>query len=468
MTNNKGFVSIVGAGPGDLELITCKGLKCIEEADVILYDRLANPRLLREAKDECEFIYCGKLPSNHVMRQEMINAKLVELAKQGKYVVRLKGGDPSVFGRVGEEAEELVKNNIPYEWIPGITSSIAAAAYAGIPVTHRKYSNSFTMRTGHDCALNEGKEGAHQQVGDTIAYYMSVKNIGANCEKLIAQGKSKHTKVAMIQWGTLGKQKVIEGTLETMAQIAREHEIENPAMTIIGDVVSLRESLSWFETKPFYGKHILIARSQTGNFELERHFSDQGAEAYSFPLLKRKKKQLTDAEIKQILNSQSLMFASPESAELFLEQLLIEGIDIRDLPRKIVCRSNQTKKLLAAKGLVAEKGVEEAEMVVIAPYGYETKNGDANIFHTHEMVIDERFREINERMLTEYKWDTVIFPNKAAIDLFIKENVYTENELSFAYIGESVKEYALKKGFTTIDQKVQDELEREKWGKTNV
>ena len=141
---------MLGQRLGDLELITQKGLRYDQEADVILYDRLANPRLLREAKDACEFIYCGKLPNKHMMRQEMINEQLVKLAKQGKYVVRLKGGDPSVFGRVGEEAEELVKSGISYEWIPGITSSIAAAAYAGIPVTHRKYSNSFTMRTGSD------------------------------------------------------------------------------------------------------------------------------------------------------------------------------------------------------------------------------------------------------------------------------------------------------------------------------
>lgn len=469
MTNEKGFVSIVGAGPGDLELITQKGLRCIREADVILYDRLANPRLLRQAKDACEFIYCGKLPNKHIMRQELINEQLVKLAKQGKYVVRLKGGDPSVFGRVGEEAEELVKSGIPYEWIPGITSSIAAAAYAGIPVTHRKYSNSFTMRTGHDCAINEGSDCVGQQLGDTIAYYMSVKNIEANCAKLIAQGKSKNTKVAMIQWGTLGKQKVIEGTLETIPRIIRENEIENPAMMIVGDVVSLRESLAWFEKKPFYGKHLLIAQSGPSNFDLEQHFSRNGAEAYSYPIYKKKKHRLTEWQLSQLLNSKCLMFASPESAELLLEQLLIEGIDIRDLPRKIICRSNKTVKLLAKKGIIAEKVMkEESEMLIVAPYGYQAKNKEATIMYTHENIIDERFKEVNERMFSENKWGTVIFPNKAAVDVCIEENIDSLKELAFAYIGESVREYAVKKGFTKIDREVQAELERQKWGRTNV
>ena len=425
MENKQGFVSFVGAGPGDIGLITKKGAESIGKADIILYDRLVNPRLLRYAKETCEFVYCGKLPQRHTLRQEKINALLVQYAEQGKYVVRLKGGDPAVFGRVGEEAEALTKHHLPYEIIPGITASIAAATYAGIPVTHRDYSNSLTLRTGHYCANNEGNSATGQQIGETIAYYMGVKNLPNNCRKLIEQGKSSDTKVALIQWATLGKQKVVEGTLATIATIIQNEKIENPAMMIVGDVVSLRDSLAWFEKKRFFGKRIIIAKSSVGDYQLENHFTSHGAEAYSFPTMKKTNARFTDDELMKIIQSERLIIQTPDSVGILLDQVMEAGYDIRDLPRNIQCRSDKTLKELASKGLIAKKVIDsDLQTVIVGAKGSEYQLPElesCSVYFSHEVSIDQRFNEINQRVLSEDKWETVIFPNKASVDTYMAE-----------------------------------------------
>jgi uroporphyrin-III C-methyltransferase len=244
-----GKVYLVGAGPGDAELITVKGLRCIQEADVILYDRLINNELLSYAKPEADLIYCGKLPNYHTMKQETINAFLIKLAKKGKTVVRLKGGDPFVFGRGGEEAEALAKHNIEFEIVPGITSGIAAAAYAGIPVTHRDFSSSVAFITGHkQKGSNEDVKWESLAKGiDTLAIYMGINNLPYIREQLLKHGKAPTTPAAVIQWGTLAEQKTVTATLETIVEVVKRHQIENPSMIIIGEVVSLRPKIQWFE-----------------------------------------------------------------------------------------------------------------------------------------------------------------------------------------------------------------------------
>lgn len=219
-----GIVYFVGAGPGDPGLLTIKGKQALEEADVILYDRLANPKLLEFASPDCEFIYCGKLPDRHFMKQRDINALLVEKASKGLTVVRLKGGDPSVFGRVGEEADALHEHGIRYEMVPGITSGIAAPLYAGIPVTHRDFASSFAMITAHDKSLkgtpNLDWEGLARSV-QTLVFYMGVKNLSYICQQLIAYGKSPSVPVIVIQWGTWGRQRSVKGSLENIQQKCR-------------------------------------------------------------------------------------------------------------------------------------------------------------------------------------------------------------------------------------------------------
>ncbi|PAQ15485.1 uroporphyrinogen-III C-methyltransferase [Bacillaceae bacterium SAOS 7] len=244
-----GKVWLVGAGPGDPDLITVKGLRALQEADVILYDRLINEELLQEAKEGAELIFCGKRPNHHHLQQETINHLLVLHAKKGKKVTRLKGGDPFVFGRGGEEAEFLAKHHIPFEVVPGITSGIAASTYAGIPVTHRDHSASFAIVTGHrqEGEQEELKWSALAKGVDTLAIYMGVKNLPYIQEQLLSNGKSTDTPAALIHWGTTAIQRTVTGTLGTIDEVAKQAAMTNPSMIIIGDVVKLREKIQWFQ-----------------------------------------------------------------------------------------------------------------------------------------------------------------------------------------------------------------------------
>ncbi|PLR94870.1 uroporphyrinogen-III C-methyltransferase [Bacillus sp. T33-2] len=244
-----GKVYLVGAGPGDPDLITVKGLRCLQQADVILYDRLVNPELLEHARQGAQLVYCGKLPHYHTMKQETINHFLVKYAKKGLNVVRLKGGDPFVFGRGGEEAEECAKHDVPFEIVPGITAGIAASAYAGIPVTHRTLSKSFAFITGHQAGDVEAEhQWAHlAKAVDTICVYMGVSHLPGITKKLIQHDKSPDTPIALVHWGTLSDQKTVIGTLETIEARVRQANIANPSMIVIGEVVLLHHKLNWFD-----------------------------------------------------------------------------------------------------------------------------------------------------------------------------------------------------------------------------
>ena len=321
----KGKVFLVGAGPGDIGLITVKGLEAIKKADVILYDRLANPKLLDFAPPHCEFIYGGKLPFKHTLRQEKINELLVEKAKEGKQVVRLKGGDPGVFGRVGEEAEELAKEEIPFEMIPGITSGIAAPLYAGIPVTHREFGETFAVVTAH----NKSKDGkpildwkSLANGIDTIAFYMGVANLPYICENLIENGKSKDTPVALIQWGTFGRQKTLEGTLSTIADLVVANGFSNPAITLVGEIVSLRKKIQWFEKKPLFGKQILLARTGIYPSGLAQALTEQGADVIEFPKWKSEEVPVDYSVLNNLSNYEDILFTSAESVEDFFQILV--------------------------------------------------------------------------------------------------------------------------------------------------
>jgi len=255
-----GKVYIVGAGPGSVDLITVKGLKCIQQADVILYDRLVNKELLEFAKPNAELIFVGKLPKLHGVIQDRIHSLLVQHAREGKVVTRLKGGDPFVFGRGAEEAEVLVEAGIPFEIVPGITSGVAAPAYAGIPVTHRDLGSSFALVTGH---MREGKDDSINWKGlaesvDTLAVYMGVGNLPYITEQLMKYKRNPNTPVALIHWGTTEHQKTITGTLETIVDIAKNEEIQNPSMILVGEVVKMREKIAWFEKEQEALQKVLV------------------------------------------------------------------------------------------------------------------------------------------------------------------------------------------------------------------
>ncbi|MFB3161675.1 uroporphyrinogen-III C-methyltransferase [Neobacillus sp. 179-J 1A1 HS] len=246
-----GKAYIVGAGPGDPELITVKALRCIQNADVILYDRLVNPELLKEVKRNCHLIYCGKQPNYHTLQQETINHLLVKYTKQGKTVVRLKGGDPFVFGRGAEEVEALLAKGLQVEVVPGITAGIAAPAYAGIPITHRELGSSFAVVTGHK---PKGKPTdinwkSLATAVDTLAIYMGITNLSYICEELMKHGKNENTPVAIIQQGTTLAQRTVTGTLSSIVSVVEKEGIQNPAMVIVGEVVTFRDKISLLEAE---------------------------------------------------------------------------------------------------------------------------------------------------------------------------------------------------------------------------
>lgn len=245
----KGKVYLTGAGPGDPKLITLKGLESIQQADVLIYDRLVSPRLLEHAPSHAELIFVGKTSGNHALKQEEINQLLVEKALQGKTVTRLKGGDPFVFGRGGEEALCLTLYGIPFEIIPGITSAIAAPAYAGIPVTHRREASSFTVITGHECPAKAESsiDWKHAASSDTLVVLMGASNLPQIVENLIRFGKPPATPIALIRWGTCTEQETLVGTLEDIVRKQQKARFASPITIVIGNVVKLRENLAWFE-----------------------------------------------------------------------------------------------------------------------------------------------------------------------------------------------------------------------------
>ena len=259
------MVYLVGAGPGDPGLITAKGLALLRRAQVVVYDQLASPELLKEAPAEAELIYVGKKAGAHAVPQEGINDLLVAKARAGLTVVRLKGGDPFVFGRGGEEAEELAAAGIPFEIVPGVTAAVAVPAYAGIPVTHRRYTTLVTFITGHEDPTKEASTIPWEALGQnpgTLVFLMGVKNLPEICRRLVEEGRDPETPAAVIESGTTLAQRTVTGTLADIAQAAREADIKPPAILVVGGVVELAETLKWWETRPLWGKTVVVTRSR--------------------------------------------------------------------------------------------------------------------------------------------------------------------------------------------------------------
>ncbi|MBQ4421894.1 MAG: uroporphyrinogen-III C-methyltransferase, partial [Schwartzia sp.] len=287
-----GMVFLVGAGPGDYRLITLKAIECLKKADVVVYDRLADDRILRWAKNDAEMIYVGKASANHTMKQGDINQLLADKAKEGKCVVRLKGGDPFVFGRGGEEALLLQENGVPFEIVPGVTSAISVPAYAGIPVTHRAVATSFAVITGHEDPTKGGSNMRWDKLStgvDTLVFLMGVANLGAITEKLIANGRPATTPAAVIRWGTKPEQETLLTTVGTAAADVQKAGLKPPAIFVVGDVVNLRQKLSWFdnkEMKPLFGKTVLVTRSRSQASRLSMGLEALGARVVELPAIR--------------------------------------------------------------------------------------------------------------------------------------------------------------------------------------
>jgi len=334
---NKGKVYIIGIGPGDYKLITLKALECISKADVIVYDRLVNSRILSYAKEDAELIYVGKLPDCHAVPQEGINEILVNKALEGKTVARVKGGDPFVFGRGGEECESLAESGIQFEVVPGVTSSIAVPAYAGIPVTHRDFCSSLHIITGHERPDKDGSLIDYEiiaRLSGTLVFLMGVKNLPEISSNLIKHGKDRTTPAAVIEKGTTNAQRVVAGTLGDIAVKAAKAGVKSPAVTVIGKVVNLREKLSWFKSGPLAGKKVIVTRAREQASVLVEKIEQLGAEAVEFPVIKivePESYEPFDAILGSINSFKWIVFTSVNGVDCFFNRMKIKGVDIRSL-----------------------------------------------------------------------------------------------------------------------------------------
>ncbi len=337
MSDKKGKVFLIGAGPGDPGLLTVKGADVIKNADVIIYDYLASPELLALAGKHAEIIYVGKKGGDHTMAQEDINMLIVEKAKKGLTVARLKGGDPFIFGRGGEEAQVLEKHKISFEIVPGVTSAIAAPAYAGIPLTHRDYTSTLAFVTGHENpAKPQSKiDWAFLAKGmGTIVFLMGVKNLAHIAKNLAKHGMAPSTPVALVRWGTTPSQVTITGTLENIVARVKKAGLKAPAIIVVGKVVNLRNRLKWFENRPLFGKRIVVTRAREQASGLVARLSGLGAFCLECPTIKIVPPDdftPLDNAIKELSSYEWIIFTSVNGVKFFFERLFEKGLDARAL-----------------------------------------------------------------------------------------------------------------------------------------
>ncbi len=356
-----GKVYLVGAGPGDPGLISRKGLECLSRADVVVYDHLLDAQLLDAAPAQAEKIYVGKTGAQHAKEQDEINRLLVEKGKEGKTVVRLKGGDPFVLGRGGEEAEALKDEGIPFEVVPGITSAVAVPAYAGIPVTHRQLASSFAVVTGHedptkpDSSINWAKLAT---AVDTLIFLMGMQNLPVIAARLIEHGRPPETPVAVIKDGTRPAQRTVSGTLQDIAAKVKKSHLGPPAVVVVGEVVKLRERLRWFDNRPLFGKRVLVTRSRSQASSLSRLLSERGAQPVELPAIDIQPVADTsklDKAISNLLDYNWLVFTSVNGVEAFFQRLHALKRDARALSQvKIGAIGSATALALEARGISAD------------------------------------------------------------------------------------------------------------------
>ncbi len=337
MPKEAGRVALVGAGPGDAGLLTLKGKEWLERADVVVYDHLANWNLLRFAPGGAERIYAGKAAGQATLTQEAINALLIEKARQGKTVVRLKGGDPFIFGRGGEEAQALNEAGVAFVVVPGISSPIGVSAYAGIPLTHRNYSSSVSIITATYDASHDGLRIDWEKIASrsgTLVFLMGARKLPEIVANLTRFGKDPGTPVAVVQWGTTSRQKTWTGTLETIVDIAMREKIAPPALTIIGEVVNLRPLIQWCERMPLFGKTIVVTRAEDQSASFIQALEDKGAEPFCFPVIRTVPPEdwaPLDRALGHLASYHGLIFTSVNGVRFFMQRLIETGGDIREL-----------------------------------------------------------------------------------------------------------------------------------------
>ncbi|KJR97727.1 MAG: HemD protein [Desulfobulbaceae bacterium BRH_c16a] len=336
--NKIGKVYLVGAGPGDPSLITVRGKSLLERAEVVVYDYLAGKKLLKHAPADALLVYVGKKGGvQHAHTQEEINQMLVDHALAGKMVVRLKGGDPFIFGRGGEELQKLHAAGIPFEVVPGVTSATAAATYAGIPITHRDYTASVAFLTGHEDPTKESSNIDWSKIATgvgTLVIYMGIKNLPIIVENLVKNGRDPKTPVAVVRWASTPEQRSVVGTLETIAQVVKDADIRPPSLIVVGEVVKLRDTIDWYEKRPLFGKKIIVTRTREQASELVAGLEEYGANCFEYSTINIKpvdSYEILDGELERLNEYHWILFTSLNGVKYFFERLYSKGMDARDL-----------------------------------------------------------------------------------------------------------------------------------------
>lgn len=474
------MVYLIGAGPGDIGLITVKGLECIRKADVVIYDQLANERFLDEAPETAEKIYVGKKAGCHALPQDKINELIAEKAKLNKIVVRLKGGDPYVFGRGGEEAIHLLEENIPFEVVPGISSSISAPAYAGIPVTHRAIATSFHVITGHEDPTKEEESVDYEalaRVSGTLIFLMGFGNLEKICSELIKFGKPPETPAAVVYKGTSPEQKVVSGNLNNIVE--KSTHLSPPSIIVVGEVVNLRDQLNWFEKKPLFGRKILVTRSRHQASTLVNKIQELGGSTVEFPTIEIKPNSNTEQLISMYESLKKynwLIFTSVNSVEIFFENLKKYNFDIRDIGTASICAIGKVTQEAIEKRLlkvdvtppdyIAEALIEclkdkitKGDKVLIPradvareilPEQLKEFRAEVDVVPLYETIIPTNSRENLIKRLK--KVDTITFTSSSTVSNFLeilgKDHLNLLENKRIASIGSITTETALKAGLS--------------------
>ena len=400
----RGMVYLVGAGPGAPELLTLAGARALRHADVVIYDYLANPRLLDHAPPAAARILVGKHGGGARTEQSVINELLVDHARAGRVVVRLKGGDPFVFGRGGEEAEALVAAGIPFEIVPGVSSAVAVPAYAGIPLTHRDLASSFTVLTGYEYP-DKPEMAVHwdavAQRGNTLVLLMATRQLRVNMERLLAHGLAPDTPAAVIRWGTVGEQQTLTGTVATIADQAEACDLHPPALAVVGQVVRLRETLSWFERKPLFGRRLVVTRPRAQAAGFVEALTDLGADVLPCPTIEIVPPASwapIDAAIDRLETYDWLVLTSVNGVAMFFDRLRARRRDVRALHRaRVAAVGSETAAAIAARGLQVDVVPEEFRAEAVAEAMIATGLGGARVLLPRAAVA----REILPIMLRE-------------------------------------------------------------------
>jgi uroporphyrinogen III methyltransferase / synthase len=413
-------IYLVGSGPGDPGLFTIKGVRCMQEADAVVYDRLAPGALLDYARPEAERIYVGKMPGDPTRSQEEINELLIEKGRDGMTVVRLKGGDPYIFGRGGEEALALKEAGLPFEVVPGVTSGVAAPAYAGIPVTHRNVATSVAFVTGHEDPTKGTQDVDWEKLSngaDTLVLYMGVGRLEEISKGLIEAGRDPDTPVACVRWGTVPEQRTITGTLQGIADRVTEAGLKPPAIIVIGDVVALREEgLDWYERRPLFGRRVVVTRARAQAGELSRDLEGLGAEVHEFPTIEIGPPDdfgPLDAAIRDLDSFGLIVFTSVNGVEAFFGRLQYHGLDLRAVPRaaKVAAIGPATAERIQGAGLRVDVVPEEyrAEALIEA-LGEHPLAGERVLIPRAKVareILPEKLREMGAEVTVPPAYESV-------------------------------------------------------------